>query len=379
MKKRVLALALCVVLMLSLLPGSAGVAANKLTFIAINDTLPPDLINVTVYYGGAIYVPYWLFTNYSFGFSYSYFSSGSTAYLFNSSNQIFFELATGKTYNSNDVQYNAPAILWGGTVYLPLGFVSSAFGGFSYRTIGQNEYGSVLRITTGSEMLGDDEFFKAATAVMKRYYEAYNVTTEPEPPAQATPSPQPTPEPSPQPTQNLQPREGDTIRLGLEGMPTPAVLELLEQQGLTGCFFLRAEEIRSAPDMVRRIACTGHYIGISCPDGLEETLDETAALLWETARVHTVLCTMPEGTVSPDGVVVFPCTRPDMSADERRESVFTMTSELDMRSGDQTMLFPSGDANTAPLRMLLYYFNDQGFTVEPLREMNGGETPIMPK
>lgn len=375
MKKRILALALCATLMLSLLPGSTGVAANKLTFISVNDSLPPDLINVTVYYGGAVYVPYWLFTNYSFGISYSYFSSSSTAYLFNSANQIFFELASGKTYNSNDVQYNAPAILWGGTVYLPLGFVCSAFGGFTYRTIGQNEYGSILRITTGGEMLGDDEFFKAAAAVMKRYYDAYNIATEPAPPVQATPSPQP----SPEPTQNLQPREGDTIHLGLEGMPTPEVLELLEQQGLTGCFFLGADEIRSAPDMVRRIACTGHILGISCPDGQEETMDETASLLWETARIHTVLCTMPEGAVSPDGMVVFSCIRPDMSADERRESVFAVTSELEMRSGDHTMLFPTGDENTTALRMLLYYFNDQGFTVKPLREMNGGETPIMPR
>ena len=371
MKRRILALALCVALMLLLLPGDAGIAANALTFISVNDSLPPDLINVTVYYGGAIYVPYWLFTNYNFGISYSYFSSGSTAYLFNSKNQIFFELATGKTYNSNDDQYNAPAILWGGTVYLPLGFVCGMFGGFTYRTIGQNEYGTILRITTGSEMLGDDEFFKAATAAMKRYYEAYNETTAP--PVQTSPAP------PPEPTQNLQPREGDAVRLGLEGMPTTEVLELLQQEGLICCFFLRAEEIRSAPDMVRRLACSGQILGISCPDGTEETLNETAALLWETARVHTILCTMPDGSAVPDGLAVFPCTRPEMSADERRESAYTVTHELEMRSGDLSMIFPSGDEDTAALKMLLYYFSDQGFTVEPLREMNCGETPIMPR
>ena len=368
MKKKILIAALCVLFLASLLPPAAS-ADNPLSFIAINDTMPPDLINAAVYYGGTVYVPYWLFTNYSFGIGYSYFSSSSTAYLYNTKNQIFFELPSGKTYSTDDVQYSAPAILWGGTVYLPLGFLCSAFGGFTYRNIGGNEYGSILRITTGNETLGDEEFFRAAASAMKRYYQTYNVSVD-------TPEPSHTPA-APEPTPNPQPREGDAVRLGLEGIPTPEVLDLLKQNGVMPSFFLNAEEIRNDPDMVRRLACAGYTVGVSCPGGTEEELREASSLLWETARLRTILCTMPEGAVTPDGAVVFTGTQPDMTADERRERIYDVTSELEMRSGDQTMIFPTGDAEITALKMLLYYFHDQGFTVAPLREPDGGTTPIV--
>ena len=366
-KKRILALALCVLLLASLFPGSVGAAANQLNFIALNDTLPPDLINVMVFYGGGIYVPYWLFTNYGFGISYSYFTSSSTAYFFNASNQIFFELSSGRTYNSNDVEYNAPAILWGGTVYLPLNFMCSAFGGFSYRTIGQNEYGSILRIVTGSETLGDDDFFQAAQGAMRRYYQAYNAADNPT--TEHMPA-------SPEPEETPQPRDGDAVRLGLEGMPTAEVLDLLAQRELLTCFFLNAEEIRSDPDMVRRIACTGHGLGISCPSGSTEEMEETAALLWETARVRTILYTLPEDAAAPDGAVVFPVGGTELTSDELRERVYFVTTELEMRTGDQTLLFPCGDGDNAALRMLFYYLDEQGFTVVQLREPDGDGTPI---
>lgn len=367
MKKRILTLALCVLLLVSLLPASVGVAANPLSFVALNDTLPPDLINTPVYYGGTAYLPYWFFTNYGFGINYSYLSSSSTAYLFNAKNQVFFELTSGKTYNSNDVQYDAPAIFWGGTVYLPLGFMSTAFGGFTYRNIGQNEYGSILRITTGSQILGDDDFFQAAQGAMRRYYQAYNASDNPT--QDHTPA-------SPEPTENPQPREGDVIRLGLEGMPTAEVLELLEREGITACFFLRADEIRSDPDTVRRIACTGHGLGASCPGGSAAEIEETAALLWEAARVRTILYTLPEGAVVPDGIVAFPASGTELTSEELRERVYLVTTELEMRSGDQTLLFPTGDGDTAALRMLLYYLDEQGFLITPLREPDGAETPI---
>jgi hypothetical protein len=369
-KKRVLALALCVLVLASLFPGSGGAAAGPLSYVAFNDTLPPELVNAAVYYGGTAYLPYWFFTNYGFGISYTYFTTSSTAYVSGAANQIFFELTSGRTYDSNDVEYNAPAILWGGTVYLPLGFMAGTFGGFTYRVIGQNDYGSILRVKTGTEILSDDEFFKAATAVMKRYYQAYYASEDPTAPPEHTPA-------LPEPTENPQPREGDAIRLGLEGMPSAEALKLLTQEGIKACFFLRAEEIRSDPDMVRRIACTGYGLGASCPNGSAEEMEETAALLWETARVRTILYTLPEGAAVPEGIVAFPTNGTELTADELLEGVYSVTGQLEYRTGDQTVLFPSGDVDTAALRMLLYYFDEQGFTVVPLREPDGGGKPIL--
>ena len=202
---------------------------------------------------------------------------------------------------------------------------------------------------------------------MRRYYQAYNTAETPEPTRPAEPDP------------TVQPREGDAVRLGLEGIPTAEVLELLRQEGITATFFLRAEEIEADPDMVRRIACTGHSLGACCPEGDVETQERTAALLWETARVRTILFTLPEGSVLTDGAVAFAGAGTGWTPETLRESVYSVTSELEIRSGDQTLIFPIVDGDVASLKMLLYYCDDQGFTVVPLREIDGGDTPILPK
>ena len=372
MKKRIILALLCALLLVSLFPAQAQGAGDGLNFIAVNDYLPPELINVMVSYGGVTYVPSWLFTGYGLGVYYSYFSSSSTAYLFNSSKQIFFELTTGKTYDGNDVQYSAPAIMWGGTVYLPLGFMNSYFGGFSYRIIGSNEYGSILRITTGSEVLTDEEFFRAAGAAMKRYYDEWKRETTPTATAKPTETPAPTPTEKPS-------REGDTIRLGLDGLPTDTTLEFLRRQKVSACFFLSGEEIRDNLDTVRRIACEGHTLGTSCGAGDVISAEEAAALLWETARVRSILTATQEGAVQPDGMVTFPSAR--IEADEDAQTAaYSVTAQLELRAGDQTILFPAqGENAEAALLVLLRYFRDLDFTVTAIRETDGGGTPIVPR
>ena len=109
----------------------AALANEKLSFISVNDTLPPELINVTTVHAGVTYVPYWLFTNYGLGVYYAYFSNSDTAYLYNADRQLYFNLSEGKTYDEGGYHYTAPALVRNGTVYLPLGFMSSYFGGFS--------------------------------------------------------------------------------------------------------------------------------------------------------------------------------------------------------------------------------------------------------
>ena len=378
MKKRICIVLLCALLLTAIIPLATVRADDGLSFLAVNDYLPPELINVLASYGGATYVPCWLFTNYSLGVYYSYFSSNSTAYLYNANTQVFFELPTGKTYDSNDVQYSAPAIMWGGTVYLPLSFVCSAFGTFSYRMIGSNEYGSILRITNGSEVLTDDEFFRAAVGTMRRFYQSQKTEATPTPTPVPTLAPTPVPTPVPTPTPTEKPtREGDTVRLGLIGLPTAATLELLRRQNVDACFFVSAEEIRSNTDMIRRIACEGFSLGVSSPDGSRADCEEAAALLWEAARVRTILAVMPETAAQPDGMVVFPAGAPetDVSA---QETAYAVTSTLDTTVGDQTVIFPTGGEDQTALRILFYYLRDLKFTVSAIRETDGGGTPIMP-
>lgn len=398
MKRKICIVVLCAILLVSLIPVSTVRADNALSFIAVNDYLPPELINAIVYYGGVAYVPSWLFSNYSLGIYYSYFSGNSTAYLYNSANQVFFELPTGKTYDSNDTQYDAPAILWGGTVYLPMSFVCSVFGTFTYRVIGSNEYGSILRISNGSEVLTDEEFFRAAEAAMRRYYQAWKTEATPAPTPTPTSAPTlppgptetptetsaPTPEPTvvptapPVPTPTPKPsRAGDTVRLGLDGLPSEDTLKLLQSEGILASFFLSADEIMSDPDMVRRLAGEGWTLGVCSPGGSAAECEAAAALLWESVRVRTVLAALPDGAAQPDGMVGFPAVR--LEAGERMEErVYDVTTELDMRLGDQMLIFPTGDEDLSALRVLLYYLRDLNFTVTAIRETDGGGTPIIP-
>lgn len=366
MKKRICLIALCVLMLVALFPEKAAKADDGLSFVSVNDYLPPELINVMVSYGGVIYMPYWFYTNYGLGLYYSYFSSNGTAYLYNSKRQVFFELSSGKTYDGDDNTYAVSAILWGGTVYLPLSFVRNFFGGFTFRTIGSNEYGSIFRVTTGAEVLSDDEFFRAAAGAMQRYYQSMHTT------APATPEPvRPTPTPKPV-------RTGDTIRLGLDGLPTETVLDLLRRQEIEVCFFLRTEEIRDNPDLIRRIACEGHALAVCSPEGDARACAEAAALLWETARVRTIMAAMPEGAVQPENMVVFPAVRTETPPEDPEETVTSVMAKLEMRAGDQTLIFPISGENITALRMLLRDLHDLDFSVTAIRLTDGGGTPVVP-
>ena len=365
MKKRILIVTLCALLLISLLPGGAAKADDRLDCIAVNDYLPPELINVMVYYGGLTYVPSWLFSNYSLGVYYTSLYSNTTACLYNGEKELFFELSTGRSYDGSYNEYTSSAILWGGTVYLPLGFVASYFGTFTYRVAGKDDVGTILRICTGAEVLSDDEFFRAAQSAMWRYAQARKDGTED--PAE-TPVPTPTERPS---------RMGDTVRLGLDGLPTEATLELLRRQEVRVCFFLTAEEIRNDPDLIRQIACEGHMLGLSSPNGVESECAQGAELIWEICRVRSILAVMPEGAVQSDRFVVFPTARSE-ETQEAQDTVHSVTSKLDMRAGDQTIIFPTGEGDVTMLRMLLAYLKDLDFSVTSIRETDGGGTPIVP-
>ena len=360
MKKRIATMLLCVCILLTLTP-AAGAAEPPLNLIAVGDLLPSELINTAAYYGSAIYVPYWLFTGYGLRLSYTYSAANSTACLSTPEKQLYFDLSAGKTYDGDAYQYSVSAIMRGGTVYLPLSFVSSFFGSFSYKNIGGNEYGSILRIHTGREVLTDEEFLRMAKPAMKRYYASYYQTQEAN-------TPTPTPVPGPNEGDSL-PHAGDTAALGLEGIPSRETLEMLNRLGMTACFFLTAEDVRSNTDLVRRLICSGFSLGALCPEGTAAEFSETAALLWEAARVPCVLALLPEGAEVPPGAkAVYRTGEESTSGGDGMAAPYSVTSALNLGSGDTTALFPCDAENETALHVLVYYLRDQGFAVRALRE-----------
>ena len=356
MKKKLIALLLSVSMLL-LISGVPAAAEGDLTFISINDTLPPELINCVTYYGGATYVPYYLFTNYNLGLGYVYLTSSSTAYFYKGDRQLYFELESGSTYDGDDYQYSAPAIMRSGTVYVPLSFTARFFGGLSYSTITGSEYGTVLRITDGTEVLTDAEFLRAATMVMRNYAASYTGQGVGDPGAPGG--------------EGDEIHAGERVSLSFIGMPAAEVLDRLAQDGTTACFFLTAEQLRAAPDTVRRLICEGHRVGVYCEADAAAEYAEFSALLFEAARACTELVTA-SGEYEPEcreaaarqGLVYCGFALNALGS----SNAFAITSFLENGSGDTSLCMDCGAESAEQLSIVLNYLRSGKFDVSAPRE-----------
>lgn len=361
-RKKLLALALCLCLALLLLPPVSS-AAEGLTFVAINDTLPPELVGAAYSYGGSVYLPYWAFTTGGFGIYYSYFTENSTAYLYSADKEMFFKLSEGVTFDGDGNYYSTPAILRNNTVYLPLSFMHTFFGGFTYSTIKGSPYGDIIRLKSGAEVLTDGEFLRAAGTAMQVYYENYK----------SSQAPAVTPEADPGGWTGND-REGLEVSLNFIGLPDDRLLDTLAGAGAGACFFLTAEELRADPDMVRRIAGEGYALGIYCREELAAEYGEASALLFEAARVRTLLVTAPESYAAS-------CAREAEEADlvfcpwglnavypEGAEvSAYAVTSVLEFAE-EGTAVFMDCASAGETLEPLLVYLSVNKCSVSQLRE-----------
>lgn len=337
MKRRVLALLLCAAL-LAVPLGSAS-AETRLTFLSVNDLIPPELINTAVSWGGRIYVPWQVFANYGLGIGYNYYGAAQTAYLYSYDLQLFFELNTGRCFDGEDNSYSIPAIYSGGAVYLPLRMVCSFFG-LRLSTIGGSEYGDILRVSSEA-VLSDEELLRAAQNFMRRYYLLYNAPepspspsptptaapppvtpVPPSPSATPSPAPVPTPAPSPTPSPAVPPpsptplsHAGDLLTLSFTGLPDAAMLDALAAAGVRSCFFLTAAELGRDPELLRRMAGEGHSFGVRAAGDPAADWAAAAPLLFETTRTLTLLLdagtNIAEATAfaEAEGLVLCPADR----------------------------------------------------------------------
>ena len=104
------AVCLLLVLLIALVPGAAFAADSSICFIAINDDLMT--LDYQAYsQSGQYYVPIDTFSRlriYS-----SYHSAANTAVLTSSTRQMFFNVATGETYDDQSNYYSTSAIIRG--------------------------------------------------------------------------------------------------------------------------------------------------------------------------------------------------------------------------------------------------------------------------
>lgn len=272
-KRRALAFIICFCLLVSSLPFGAS-AASGVCYIAINDQLPPDL-STAFSSGSVVYVPYTVFTYFHIYAQYFDYAEGSTASLYTSDKQFYFDLSTGVTTDGSGNVYASAALLRNGQVYVPVSFVCGQFG-LSWSYIYGTGNGDLCRIKDGSEWLSDSLFLSAAADMMKDRYRAYaglGDGTDPNDPDGG----------------DKKDEEGLPVYLSFAGLPSDALLDILSKNAVRATFFLSADDVLRDPERLRRMVGEGHALGVLCSERPYDQYDETSELIFEAAHVRTLL------------------------------------------------------------------------------------------
>jgi len=220
--------------------------------------------------------------------------------LYRGNRHVDFYTATGEVYDQDGNILNWPAARRiGSRFYVPARQVCEHFG-LTYQVLEvphnviPEERMRVIRIvststTNGATFVGLNE---------RALRTAYNEYYTPAPPPPTPPPPPPTPPPQPPPQDgDEQPPDYKTITIYLSFFDISAgsvesVLSLFDYQVALihqASFFVSADDIKENPGVIRRISGSGHTIGIWLNEGTHQEYLEASALLFEAAKVRTVI------------------------------------------------------------------------------------------
>lgn len=338
------------------LPISAGADSTGVCFTSTDDTLL-ELPLSPVYYSGIPYVSARVFAY--FGIYYSYFPSELTAQLYNSSKLVLFNMDAGNAYNANMEEYQASAVYRNGVTYVPVEWTCNYFG-LSCSYISGKGYGDILRLKSGSEVLSDSLFLNAATTLMQcRYNEYYGYSENTEPPATETPK---------APIK----KRSAVITLSFIGLPSGKLLDTFDRYGLSGCFFLTAEDAKNDPDTVRRIAGSGHSIGIYSSGTPSEDITAASDAVFLAAQFVPTIVSSPSSTeteckeyAESNALAYF---NADYYITPGVSSFNDIETRLDLTQNSGSLCFSSAENSVELLTSVLQYLTANKFFVMALRE-----------
>lgn len=356
MKRKITAILVVLCLFASFAPAQSAEAASDVCFIARNDSLM-ELSSAAYFRGSTLYVPYGVFEY--FQIYKSYYSKTSTAVLYTISKQIYFELDSGNTYDEDGEYYSSSAISLNGVVYVSVAFVCSQFG-LSWSYIPGNGYGDICRIKNGGAVLSDSQFLAAAAATMIDNYEAFisgNTNSGSTDPSGS--------------------EGGCDLYLSFQGMPSSSLLDSLKSYDITSCFFITADEVRENPGIVRRIAGEGHGIGVLCSDDPAAEYEETAELIFEAARVNTVLiaAALPEfnedcmRTAAEDDLVFWDYKIDGVQSGTGVSSAASVTAYLSFYTERADLRIQCSDVTDNAITSVLYYIHSNNYILRRVCEV----------
>ena len=265
-RKRVLACLLAAVLAVGALSvGGRAAGAADIYIMAENDQMVElPLEAMPTWIDGVLYVPYhafdWSYTRVNLGVSYGQEQNGSrylfTLYSLNGT--LVFDVNAGTCAESpSGLDMDMKAVVRGSRVFVPLAGVCRYFGlQYSYTP---TNYGTLIRITNGQEVMSTARFVDAATNSMRARYNEYMQQL-----SAATPAPRPTA------TQGGTgaDRPGSrslTVSLAFRcaGTGAEALLDTLEDHGVRALFLFEADALADSEAAVRRAVGAGHTVGLS--------------------------------------------------------------------------------------------------------------------
>ena len=294
MKKKLVSAIIILCLVATLVPHTSRAAVTP-HFVAVNDTLLP-FGDATMPYisGGVIYVPYGVFSG--AGISASSTENFSRLRLQMGARRVDFYPVYGTTEDRvGDVLDWPPARREGGRTYVPLFQVCSYFGlSYEFIEVGRSVIPDtqiwVIRVMSGPALSRQDFVDRNKDAMLAAYNSYYGLGGAEGPGA---------------PPEEPPPTYGDvTVYLSFFGMSSGGagqILDMLDSREAPAppaCFFVSAGDIKECPGLIRRAYGSGHSVGIWFDGGNLDGYLEASALLFEAAKIRTVLVTANEPTES---------------------------------------------------------------------------------
>ena len=339
-------------------------------FVAINDTLLPFRDDTMPFVsGGEIFISDKVFDFEGLGVWAISSDDLEFVRLYRGvSRYVDFYTARGVTEDQDgNTLFWPPARRVGSRFYLPLRQVCDYFG-LTFQTTAisrdiipeQQMY--VVRIITTEPFINGETFVGMNRNAIRSAYNEYFAPALP-------PSPPPTggAVSPPPPTEEPPPSFSDvTIHLSFYDISAGSaggILDLLDIQAASGYhsgFFVSAADITEDPDLIRRVSGSGHTIGIWLSEGTFAEYLETSALLFEAAKVRTVLVSASEAeeaaieTAAANGLLFWESAH--SLVDYNMLSVTAVTATIPQESGARRNLMFSCSENAASVLPGVYSF-----------------------
>ena len=304
MKKRIIAIFLVLVLAVTFVPVQSQAAITP-HFVIINETLLPfNESTMPIVVGSDIFVPVGVFEDlgvWQVGFD-------DSLRVYRGSRYVDFHTSPGETLTVNQDGITMrwpPARRIGTRFYVPLRQVCDFFG-LSFEIlpvpsdIVPERQMYAVRIISTSLVNGPSAVGMNRNSIRAAYLEHF-APLPPLTPPEITTGGETPPDPPPPIEEDLPPDYSDvTVHLSFRDVSAGGadwILDLFAFQTTLGfhvCFFLNAEDIFADPGLIRRISGMGHTIGIWLSEGTFEEYSNISALLFEAAKIRTVIISADE-------------------------------------------------------------------------------------